>query len=424
MLGCATLLLALLSPCGAPAQEPPAEPPGPPAPEDSAAVKASKRPGRFRMGPFYLTPKFHVQNIGLDTNVFYTPTDRQTDVMASGGPGLDLVLPVGPTGTIYGRGILDYLYFVRTPSQRRLNGSVSTGADFQGARTQLTAEQLWGRAFSRPSYQVNERIETYSESSRLNFRRGLFGRLYLRGEGSRLRSDIEQSVDYLGTDLRQTLSETRYLAGGGLEYAITVKTSFVVEANEQWDRFLYQPSRDADSTRVVAGFRTDSTALISGQALVGRRSFRPVAAPDVDQRLTVADVAATLNVTPRTHIGFTYARDLSYSAFDTTGSTPTVITEGYGVNIDKRLTTHIDLQLFGRVTRFRTNGEITVILPDEGSVVAVRSDRAAQAGADLGYVFRSRLRIGVSAIYTQRNSTIQYFGIDGLLMGLTVNYTP
>jgi hypothetical protein len=344
--------------------------------------------------------------------------------MASGGPGLDLVLPIRSAGRFYATGTLDYLYFVRTPSQRRLSGSVTTGLDLKGARTQLAAEQLWGRTYGRPNYEVDQRIETDLEATRLDLRRGLFGHIYVNLGGSRSLTDVTSDADYLGVDLRQTLSETAYVAKGGLEYAITVKTSFVAEGDQRWDRFLFDETRDADSNRVVAGFRTDPTALISGRALVGQRWFRPIASPGVERKLTVADVDAVWNITARTRLGGSYVRDLGYSAFVTTGATPTVKTETYGVRLEKDLTSRLDLRIFGRLNRFVTDGAITVELPDEGTVVAVRQDKTREGGIDIGYRFRSRLRIGVAAKYTERVSTISYFGIDGLLFGLTVNYTP
>jgi hypothetical protein len=67
---------------------------------------------------------------------------------------------------------------------------------------------------------------------------------------------------------------------------------------------------------------------------------------------------------------------------------------------------------------------IVVDIPIRGLVVSVRDDKTREAGIDLGYRFRSRLRVGVAATYTDRRSTIAYFGIEGLIVGLTINYTP
>ena len=48
----------------------------------------------------------------------------------------------------------------------------------------------------------------------------------------------------------------------------------------------------------------------------------------------------------------------------------------------------------------------------------------ARGGADLGYAFWTRLRIGLSAIYAERRSQIADLGIEGLLLGGTVTFIP
>ncbi len=70
-----------------------------------------------------------------------------------------------------------------------------------------------------------------------------------------------------------------------------------------------------------------------------------------------------------------------------------------------------------------SDGEITVVTID-GIQTAVRDDRVREAGVEFGYQFRTRVRIGVTAYYTTREATIETFGIDGLLAGLTVQYNP
>ncbi len=391
------------------------EPAGPPVPA---------RPGRFRVGPFYLTPTFHLGPVGVDNNVFYTATDRTTDVSASGGPGLELDLPMGGSGGFFANGTLDYLYFVKTESQRRLRWNANTGFDFKGVRTQFHLEEFYAVTFGRPSYEVDERIEETTEGTRLELKRRLFGRIAIRILGLRSRHQTEGQTDYLGNDLSSTLTRDEYLAGGGLDYAITVKTSFVVEGDYEWDRFPLDPGRDADLDRVWAGFRTDATALISGQALVGYIWFHPKNRPGFTLGRTIADVNATWNISPKTQIGFLYQRGIEFSAFQTTGATSTVANEQYGARIQKTLVGNLDVRLFGRITKFITDGEITVDIPDEGPITSVRDDRAREVGIDLGYRFRPRLRIGVVATYVDRNSNIQYFGIDGLVIGGSVQFTP
>jgi len=50
--------------------------------------------------------------------------------------------------------------------------------------------------------------------------------------------------------------------------------------------------------------------------------------------------------------------------------------------------------------------------------------KVREAGGELGYQFRSRIRAGITVSYTDRVSTIQTFGIEGLLAGFTLQYNP
>jgi hypothetical protein len=412
------LLLAWLSlaEAGAQAQEtPPApEPLPPPAPP----------PGLFHLGPFYLTPYFHVGTIGLDTNVFYTATDRQTDVTATGGPGLELLLPLGGDARFRVNGTLDYLYFARTVSQRRWNEASEARLEFKGERTELSLAESYTRTFSRPNFEVDRRLLQSEEATELDLKRRLLGKISLTLLGRRSHLDVDPGQEFLGTNLQVTLTRDEYRAAPGLSFALSVKTSFVIEADQQWDRFPLDETRNVDSNRLAAGFRTDESALISGRLLGGVRLMRPLASPGTQVHTPYADVDETWNVSPRTKIGGSYSRDLVFSAFVVNGPTPTLLMEVEGARIEKFFGNRVDLKLYARETSLRTEGTVQILLPGQAPIEAVRQDKTREAGADLGYFFRPHLRVGVAASYVDRRSTIGYFGIAGLLVGGTVQYNP
>jgi Putative beta-barrel porin 2 len=405
----------LAAPWGVAAQEPPAA--------ESEAPRAAARPGLWRLGPFFVTPRFRVGTIGLDTNVLYTPTERTTDISANGGPGLELVLPLGRSGRFYSEGFLDYLYFVETDSQRRLSGSARTGVDFRSPKSIFVLEEAWAVSFARPSFEVNQRVRQTTEGTHLDIKRRLFGRISLLLQGSRNRYEVPADSIYLGADLQKTLTSDAYRVGGGFDYAITVKTSFVVEDEQRWDRFPLDPLRDGSSNRIWAGFRTDPTALVSGQAVVGRRFFEFRDSP-LSAEATVASVSADWNISPKTKLGGSYDRDLAYSALPVVGSNPLLANETYEARIDKFLVGGLNLRLFGRVSRVKSDDPVIVDIPGEGPVAKKRNDKYRQVGADLGYLFRPRLRVGVAATYSDQNATIDYFGVQGLVVGATVRYNP
>ena len=157
---CAVPFLAvLLSSAFASAQTPVAETP-------VAEAPPVERPGLFRVGSFYLTPYLNIGSMGIDTNVFYTPTDRQTDFTASLGPGLELVRPIGRESRFRLDGGLDYLYFAKTDWQRKLNGHGSAELDLVGVKTRFFVEERYTSSYSRPSYEVNDRVQQENEGTR------------------------------------------------------------------------------------------------------------------------------------------------------------------------------------------------------------------------------------------------------------------
>jgi hypothetical protein len=379
-----------------------------------------ERPGLIRAGSFYLTPYLQIGSMGIDTNVFYTAVDRQTDFTASGGPGLEIVRPFGKKSRLRLDGGMDYLFFARTESQRKLNGYGSALVEVHGVKTRLAVEERYSTSFSRPNYEVNARVQQETEGTRGLLARRLGDRFEVALYGER-RHTVTDSQDYLGTDVGTTLTEDRYEAGGELRTALSVKTNLVAGGEQEWYRFPRAPERDGDSTLAYGGFRTDETALITGSALGGMRWFR------LDSGGTrsgvYVEVDAAWNVSPKTKIGGRFTQDLSYSVFATTGDTPTNEMQWAEVYLDKMLSRTIYLRLFARAAWLDSDGEITLGLPD-GLETALRRDRVREAGAEIGYQFRPRVRIGLTATYSERRSTFETFGVEGLLAGLTVKYNP
>jgi hypothetical protein len=391
------------------------------APRQAVRTEDSMRPGLFRAGSFYFTPYLHVGTLGIDTNVFYTPTERQTDFTASGGPGLEIVRPFGRESRFRIDGGLDYLYFAKTESQRKLTGYGKALLDIWGVKTRFAVEERYESTFSRPNYEVNDRVEQETEGTEALIRRNLSDRMRLALFGSRRRTRTE-SYDYLGTNLGNTLTSNEYAAGGEIQLALSPMSRLVAGGEQSWYRFPNLPARDGSSTLAYGGFRTDSGALIGGFALAGMRWFRLDAG--AERNIVYADVNATWNVSSKTRLGAQYLRDADYSSLLMTGPTPTNLGERVEAYIEKFLTRAVYLRLYARQYRLVSDGEVVIVPPEGGLELAERNDRIREAGAELGYQFRSRIRAGVTVSYTDRVSSIETFGVEGLLAGFTLQYNP
>jgi hypothetical protein len=400
--------LALAPPAGA--QDVPS-PPG-----------ADKKPGLFHLGPFYLTPRLNLGPIGLDTNVFYTATDRRTDMSGSGGPALDMVVPIRRSLQLLSSGGINYVYFVRTVDQRRLVGNASTSLLWTRPRTSAGVSARYDQTYARPEREVDRRLEQIHKEVRVNARRSLFGRTQLALTASVNRVETPEQI-FLGTNLQRTLTYDTYTGISALEYALTPKSRLALEGAYETTRFSLDPTRDADVPRLSAGVRTDSAALISGEAMVGVRWYRPRSLDAPRQHALYANVDATWHISPRTRIGGGYSTDLTYTSFEVVSGAPVLHQETINARVQKEIVRNLDIQLAGQRLHTRTENAVKLTLPS-GVVEAVRDDTSYETSADLGYRFWSRLRIGAKVMYASRRSTFTDFGVEGLLVGATVVYTP
>lgn len=391
--------------------------------EEEDALAAAKRPGLFRLGALYVTPKLRLGTIGIDTNVFYTPAERQADFTASGGPGLELVLPMGALQARLDGG-LDYLYYARTETQRRWGGEASAGLEWERGRFVAELEQGFARTFSRPSFEVDVRVLQDLWTTRGGVEMRIAGGLSTKLEASRHDNEVRDEAVYLGADLKAALTLEERRLVGELRQALTPKTTLLAGGDLQTDRFPFEEGRDADSNRAYAGFEIESPTRLSGRAVGGVRFYRPLDSPDGSElREGYAAADVLYRFAARTQLGFRYDRDLVVSAFEPETGSAVLRHESYGLRFQKGLPARLDIELSGTHIRLASLAPVTVVQPS-GTVTAVRDDKVWQAGVDFGIRFRSHYRLGVGATYTDRHSTFEDFGIEGLLAGATLRYIP
>jgi hypothetical protein len=391
---------------------------------DPAGQPLSDR-GLWHWGPFYLTPSLRITSLGVDTNVFYTSTDRRADFIAHGGPGLEMVVPLHGALKLRADGTMGYLYYARTASQRRLTGSGLGRLAYEGLRLTTGTQYIYSRSYGRLGFEVDRRVAQEQQQAQADLRYGIGPRFALGGRATGVRYALDDNQEFFGADLRRNLARDTYGGAVTLSYALTPKTSLVVEADHQADRFELDDTRDTDSNRLGGGFVVVSTTFLSGRVLAGARSIRVRSLPGSDRIEPYANADLTYHFGPRTRLNAAYSRDVGFSAFSVAaGDLPTLTTESVVVRLEKGLWRRLDLRLHAGLTQLRTDAPVLIETPTEGPQSVRRDDRAREAGADLGYAFWTRLRIGLAATYAERRSPIRDLGIEGLILGGTVTYIP
>jgi hypothetical protein len=388
-------------------------------PEETAGA-----PGRYRVGPVYFTPRFRITSLGVDTNVFYTAFARRTDFIAEGGPGVEMVVPLHGDLKLRADGALGYLYYARTESQRRLTGSGLARLGYEGERLQTGVQYGYARSFSRLGFEVDRRVDQDTQRAQADVRYRVGARFALGVRGFGAREDLAEDQLFFAADPGANLSRDIYGGAANLSYELTPKTSFVIEGDHQADRFRFATERDTDSNRLGAGIVVSSTSYFSGRAFGGVRSIRVLALPEQDRIVPYFDVDLTYHFGPRTRLTALVSREVRFTAFSVAeGDLPTLTTRIYGVRFEKGLWGRSDLRLHASLTELDSDAPVLIDTGD-GPQLVKRDDRGREAGADLGYAFWNRLRIGLSASWSERRSPIADLGVDGLILGATVMFIP
>lgn len=391
-------------------------------PASSTRDESKTRPGLFRIGPLYLTPQLRIGPVGLDTNTLWIPSRQPIDFRAVGGPGLEIVVPMGPARLLIDGGA-SYTYYVKHKTERRWGGDGRAHLDWNRGKLEATAEESVRRDFLRPSFEVDQRIiqDQWQTTGTLAIARQ--SRLSTFIGVSTRRLSVPDHQEFAGTDLTRTLSRSEYLATFVPRVRLTSKTSFVLGADYEVDRFKFETARDADSNRMFGGFEVRSPTRLDGRLVGGVRLFRLKGTSSQAGTHTTApyiDAELEYRFGAKTRLGIRYLRDLGYSAFNVQADTPTLTNETAGVVLNKDLWWRFNLRAFGTYGQLRTAGAITIVRDAGQTVTDVRHDTIREGGLDFGYQFRGGLRIGMAAVYTNRTSTFEDFGIHGLLVGGTI----
>jgi hypothetical protein len=366
---------------------------------------------RFRLGAIRFTPSIALSNIGFDNNVFNEAEDPKQDTTAAVGPAIDLWVKMGPS-RLSGKASGQYLYFNKYDNQRSWNTNAEGRWELPLARVTPYVEGRANNTKDRPGYEIDSRVRLKQEQAGAGTSIRVSGKTSLVFGASRTRIRYDDDDLFLGDLIATSLDRESDNQEAQLRLKLTPLTTFVVRAEAAQDRFVYEPSRDANSVTVMPGFDLKPEALVSGQVFVGVRHFDGLRESLPDYTGTVADVAALYSVRA-TQLQLHVSRDLvfSYELLQ-----PYYAQIDTGVTVVQRVTNRWDI--VGRGGR-QTLGYKNLV----ASALPERTDHSWQLGAGLGYRPTETLRIGLDAIYLQRETASRALrNYEGFRVGASFSY--
>jgi hypothetical protein len=369
---------------------------------------------RIHFGPLALSPSLAVGNVGVDTNVFNTPTDPTRDFTVSFLPATREWLPVGSL-LLSGKTGVPLTYFERATTQRSVGFAQDGRAALNLNRVTPYAAFSYASSYTQPNAEISVRVQQVTRSVSAGAKVTLGARTNLDASFVTGTVHLPDTVVF-GVDLGQQLDRHITSFNATFRMALTSLTTLAVKSTLERDRFDSVALRSTNMLSVIPGLELKRDARVSGSLYVGVKAVRPLNPLVAPFTGVVASAALSWLALDSTRIDGKVDRDIDYSIDE---STPLFLATAVNLSVTQILFGHVDaLGRFGHTLLAYRD-----LLSSAGPVPLVgRSDRTNTVGSGLGYRFRIDTRIGFEADYVRRLSALNGLSYSGWQVGGTMTY--
>lgn len=355
---------------------------------------------RGHLGPFYVTPRIVLKELGVDSNVFNSAGEQASDFTFTLAPAMDVWVPFSRRALFKAGVTSDLVWYAEHESERSVNPRTSGRGEVYLGRVTLFGEHTHLDTRQRPNHEIDGRFRRTENTQTAGAQVALTPRTSIEVAGRRLdtrfRSDDLLDVSSLQRTLNRE-TEGLHLTG---RHAVTPLTTIAVRYDLERDRFALSPLRDSDSYRVMPGVEFDQRALVKGSAYVGYRRFTPVVPGTLPEFSgVVGRVGLSYSLLGATVLGASYSRDLAYSYEEVR---PFFVDQTVGASVRRALGSRFDVLVSADRHEYVYRNALVDGLPVSG----VRHvDVTWNYTATLGHRIGREGRIGVGVSYWEREST-------------------
>ena len=226
-------------------------------------------------GPFYVTPAFHLKELGVDTNVFNEAGEQKSDFMFNFSPKADVWVAMARRALITTTVATDLVWYKKYDSERSVDPQASVRAEIYLQRLTLFGQGEYLNTRQRLNYEIDLRTRHVENNFEAGVEYRLTPKLSLSVSGRRADLRFDDDAVFLGTSLQETLNQDTTGFNAAIKLKLTPLTTLLVRGERFTDEFPFSPERDTDSIRVMPGVEFKPRALLNGSAFVGFRKFTP-----------------------------------------------------------------------------------------------------------------------------------------------------
>jgi hypothetical protein len=382
-------------------------------------------PGRFHVGPFWLTPKIELRNAGVDTNVYNQLANPVADNSVVIRPGMRAAMAVGRRVRLEGGGYLDLNYFRGQRTER----STDFGGDGRGELDFGPFTFFGGggglQARQRASIDLDERVRRQEQSQFGGFDLRMGRGIMLTGRanfGTVRHAPSRQT----GAELQRALDRDTRTASGELRYRMTALTTLVGTAQAIEDTFVHQRDlgRITRSFRYMGGFEFGERALLSGSVMAGIRHFPGSTAGSVPEYAGPAlRIETTMPVGSMARLSLLADRDVYYAVTALRTQDDRLRNTYVSKRLESGLALSLPFKFLARGTAGFQSADYLIPYVVQGAN-ARRVDHLYTGTASLLRAVGDSFRVGATVAWQRRVSNLVSFSYGGLRYGLQAELVP
>ena len=368
--------------------------------------------GRWQAGILSVTPVIAVRDFGIDTNLFNDAVDPKSDFMFVASPEARASLAF-PVGRLTFGSQIDLVYFQTYETERSVNTDTGLTFEMPINRLQFRSAASYLNARRRQNSEIDARVRGTEADVVVGGAVQVSGVTTLGFETrlARIAYNTDQIFDSQDLPSRLNRDEARFRTS--FRYSVTPLTTLVANGDlERW-RFELSPLRDANSFRVFPGVEFAASALLSGRAYVGYRTFDSLD-PDLPGfKGLVASGDLTYTLREATRLSVIFDRDLTYSY---RRERPYYLLTGWTGSVRQKLGSGLEVEARGGIETLDYS-----VASQDGTTFSP-PENVHLYGLRLSYGLGHASRILVDLVHRDRTSSIARRNYQSLQAGVSATY--
>ena len=380
-------------------------------------LEALWRKAAWHVGPFRIQPAIVLSNMGVDSNVYYSPTEPIKDYTLTVGPAVNVYLPIYRKLILSAYGSPQYVYYAKTAQERTWNYYFSGSAALSLKRIFLSFDWKYSDAQERWNTEIDIRPRRKEE--------GLGGSFLIQTStrtslalGYRQAKYNYENLDYQTFNIREELNRKEQYVDLLAYYQVTSRTKFFLDFEHGLFNFEFADAaalKNSQSQAAYVGLEFSPTGRIRGKARIGYKIFDVKNLEATNYQGVVGDAQVSVRVAKPLAVRASYSRDVIFSLWYNNpyylGST---IGPGASIYVLRFVRLDYDYSL-GRNRYPETQ-------PDGGGGAVKRFDEYRIHSVGIYFRIKKNVALGVIGSRWARVSNLAYEDDTRYFLGLNLTY--